>query len=217
MPITATSQPRCCATAQLVAALEEERFARIKHVAGFPARAIARGLAMAGATPARRRHLGHRARPPRAPAAEGVVRADPSARRARCSVSTATPPARARSIPEVIAETFGLAPEAHRARRDYVEHHPAHLASAFLHQRHERMPRAARSTASAISSASRSAHGRGGRLDGDRSRVLSALARPALPRDHAVSRLQEIRRRIQGDGPGAVRDTVARRTRFRSS
>ena len=36
----------------LVAALEEERFCRIKHVAGFPARAIARGLAMAGATPA---------------------------------------------------------------------------------------------------------------------------------------------------------------------
>ena len=37
---------------QLVAALEEERFCRIKHVAGFPAHAIARGLAMAGATPA---------------------------------------------------------------------------------------------------------------------------------------------------------------------
>ena len=36
----------------LVAALEEERFSRIKHVAGFPAQAIARGLAMAGATPA---------------------------------------------------------------------------------------------------------------------------------------------------------------------
>src|SRR5687767_1724186 len=37
---------------RLVAALEEERFSRIKHVAGFPARAIARGLEMAGATPA---------------------------------------------------------------------------------------------------------------------------------------------------------------------
>ena len=37
---------------QLIAALEEERFCRIKHVAGFPARAIARGLEMAGATPA---------------------------------------------------------------------------------------------------------------------------------------------------------------------
>src|SRR5690349_517498 len=37
---------------ELIAALEEERFCRIKHVAGFPARAIERGLAMAGATPA---------------------------------------------------------------------------------------------------------------------------------------------------------------------
>ena len=36
----------------LIAALEEERFSRIKHVAGFPAQAIERGLAMAGATPA---------------------------------------------------------------------------------------------------------------------------------------------------------------------
>ena len=37
---------------RLLAALEEERFARTKHVAGFPSRAIERGLAMAGATPA---------------------------------------------------------------------------------------------------------------------------------------------------------------------
>jgi predicted NodU family carbamoyl transferase len=37
---------------QLIAALEEERFSRIKHVAGFPARAIERGLAMAGRLPA---------------------------------------------------------------------------------------------------------------------------------------------------------------------
>ena len=37
----------------VVAALEEERFSRIKHVAGFPALAIRRGLEMAGATPAR--------------------------------------------------------------------------------------------------------------------------------------------------------------------
>ena len=36
----------------LIAALEEERFCRIKHVAGFPAQAIATGLAMAGATAA---------------------------------------------------------------------------------------------------------------------------------------------------------------------
>ena len=57
---------------KLVAALEEERFCRIKHVAGFPARAIARGLDDGGRDAGRRRHLGDRARPPRAPAAEGA-------------------------------------------------------------------------------------------------------------------------------------------------
>src|ERR1044071_6206166 len=36
----------------LIAALEEERFCRVKHVSGFPQRAIARGLEMAGATAA---------------------------------------------------------------------------------------------------------------------------------------------------------------------
>src|SRR5688572_30546605 len=35
----------------LVAAIEEERFSRIKHVGGFPARAVETALAMAGATP----------------------------------------------------------------------------------------------------------------------------------------------------------------------
>src|SRR5512145_2834013 len=37
---------------KLVAALEEERFCRVKHVGGFPAEAIARGLAMSRAVPA---------------------------------------------------------------------------------------------------------------------------------------------------------------------
>ena len=113
---------------QLVAALEEERFCRIKHVAGFPAHAIARGLAMAGATPAdvdiwaiargRRVHLLQKAwfglthRP--GPRLLGQYR------------STASKQA---SIPDVIAQTFGLDASTINAR--YVEHHPAHLASAF--------------------------------------------------------------------------------------
>jgi len=113
---------------QLVAALEEERFSRIKHVAGFPARAIARGLAMAGATPAdvdtwaiargRRVHLLQKAwfglthRP--GPRLLGQYR------------STASKQA---SIADVIAQTFAL--DASSVNAQYVEHHPAHLASAF--------------------------------------------------------------------------------------
>src|SRR4030095_5068345 len=106
---------------------EEERFSRIKHVAGFPARAIARGLAMAGATPAavdtsaiargRRLHLRQKAwfglthRP--GPRLLGQYR------------RTASKQA---SIPDVIAQTFGL--DASSIHAQYVEHHTAHLARA---------------------------------------------------------------------------------------
>ena len=113
---------------ELIAALEEERFCRIKHVAGFPERAIARGLEMAGATPAdvdvwaiargRRVHLLRKAwfglthRP--GPRLLGQYR------------NTAGKQA---NIPDVIARTFNLDPSRINAR--FVEHHPAHLASAF--------------------------------------------------------------------------------------
>ena len=114
----------------LIAALEEERFARIKHVAGFPAQAIARGLAMAGATAqdvdvwaiarGRRVHLLQKAwfalthRPGRALLGQYRDMAGKSGH-----------------IPQVIAETFALSASEVQARMRYVEHHPAHLASAF--------------------------------------------------------------------------------------
>ena len=113
---------------RLIAALEEERFSRIKHVAGFPARAIARGLEMAGASPAdvdiwaiargRRVHLLQKAwfglthRP--GPRLLGQYRNTTS---------------KQANIPDMIAQTFGL--DAASINAQYVEHHPAHLASAF--------------------------------------------------------------------------------------
>ena len=113
---------------QLVAALEEERFSRIKHVAGFPSHAITRGLAMAGATPAdvdiwaiargRRVHLLQKAW-------FGLTHR-PGRRLLGQYRSTASKQA---SIRDVIAKTFGL--DASSINAQYVEHHPAHLASAF--------------------------------------------------------------------------------------
>ena len=41
-------------------------------------------------------------------------------------------------------------------------------------------------------------------------RVLPAFARPAVSRDHAVPRVPEVRRRVQGDGPRAVRRAALR-------
>lgn len=114
----------------LIAALEEERFARVKHVAGFPARAIARGLEMAGATPAdvdlwaiargRRVHLLQKAR--------FALTHRPGAALVGQYRNTA---GKSVNIPRVIADTFALPAETVEARSRFIEHHPAHLASAF--------------------------------------------------------------------------------------
>jgi carbamoyltransferase len=114
----------------LVAALEEERFSRIKHVAGFPAQAIARGLAMAGATPAdvdiwaiargQRVHLLRKA--------WFALTHRPGASLLGQYRNTA---GKSAHIPEVIAHTFKLDAADVNTRVRYIEHHPAHLASAF--------------------------------------------------------------------------------------
>ncbi|HYB96474.1 MAG TPA: carbamoyltransferase C-terminal domain-containing protein [Vicinamibacterales bacterium] len=113
----------------LIAALEEERFSRIKHVAGFPAQAIARGLAMAGASArdvdvwaiARGRGV-HRTRK-----AWFALRHRPG--RALFSEYRSAAGRRA-SITDVIAQSFALHPSTLTVR--HVEHHPAHLASAYF-------------------------------------------------------------------------------------
>src|SRR5882757_2670460 len=97
---------------QLVAAVEEERYRRIKHVAGFPAQAMQACLTMGGITPA--------------DVDVFAVSRDPRAhllRKAWFLLSL-------RALPATIAAALSL-DEAHVRRRvQYVEHHPAHLASA---------------------------------------------------------------------------------------
>ena len=113
---------------QLVAAVEEERYRRIKHVAGFPAQAMHACLEIGGIAPADvdvfavsrdpRAHLWRKAlfllrhRP------KGTV-----ASRARNLASL-------RSLPSTIAGALGLDEARVRSRLRFVEHHPSHLASA---------------------------------------------------------------------------------------
>jgi len=113
---------------QLVAAVEEERFRRIKHVAGFPHKAIAVCLEMGGIAASDvdlfavsrdpRAHLWRKAlfllknRP------KGTV-----ASRARNLASL-------RALPATIAKSLNLDEAVVRQRTRFVEHHPAHLASA---------------------------------------------------------------------------------------
>ena len=147
----------------LVAALEEERFCRIKHVAGFPARAIETALAMAGATPAdvdvwaiargRRVHLLRKA--------WFALTHRPGAALVNQYRSTAD---KNRNIPEVIAQTFGLRLSDVEARATYVEHHPAHLASAYYTSGMQEAACCAIDGFGDFVSVS-VAHGRGGRMD----------------------------------------------------
>jgi carbamoyltransferase len=116
---------------QLIAAVEEERFRRIKHCAGVPEQAMRSCLAIAGvkaadidlfAVPrARHVHIPQKAwfalRHPRA------------ARLARAHQHSA---GRLKALPDAIGAALLLDPEHVGSRMHYVEHHPAHLASAFF-------------------------------------------------------------------------------------
>ena len=113
---------------RLIAAVEEERFRRIKHYAGFPHLALAECLRLAGARPADvdvfavsrnpRAHLWRKAL--------FLLRYRPSGtvgERARNMSKVG-------SLPATIAASVGLDERVVRPRTRFIEHHPSHLASA---------------------------------------------------------------------------------------
>ena len=116
---------------QLVAAVEEERFRRIKHYAGFPREAVRACLAMAGAE-ARDIDAFAVSRDPKA----HLWRKGVFALKHRPSLSLIRDRAAnvmsVRRIADACASALGL-DESHVFRRmHYVEHHAAHLASSFF-------------------------------------------------------------------------------------
>jgi carbamoyltransferase len=113
---------------QLIAAVEEERFRRIKHCAGFPHRAIASCLEIAGASAADVDCFAI-SRNPRAHLWRKALFL--ATKRPRRTIGDRTKNLlKLRSIPEVIAESLRIDPQSVRRRMMAVEHHPAHLASA---------------------------------------------------------------------------------------
>jgi carbamoyltransferase len=115
---------------RLIAAVEEERFRRIKHYAGFPRDALAECLRIAGARPADV-ELFAVSRNPRAHMwrkALFLLRHRP-----RGTVGDrARNVAKVGALPAAIAAATGLDQRTARARTRFVEHHPAHAASAAL-------------------------------------------------------------------------------------
>src|SRR3990170_8918064 len=116
---------------RLVAAAEEERFNRVKHAAGFPAQAAAWCLAEAGIAPADLEHVAI-GRDPRANLARKLVRTlthgiSPGYLKARLENA-----AKVRDVRGELAKALGVDPPALQAQFHNVEHHQAHVASAFL-------------------------------------------------------------------------------------
>jgi carbamoyltransferase len=113
---------------QLVAAVEEERFNRVKYAAGFPAQAIRYCLREAGLELKDIHHVAV----PRNPYARLGTKLFyalrmPSFARERLKVVV-----KFKGIPEALAQTFETDPEGLAAKFHRVEHHQAHLASAFF-------------------------------------------------------------------------------------
>jgi carbamoyltransferase len=113
---------------QLVAAVEQERFNRVKYAAGFPAAAIRYCLDAAGITLAEVDHIAI----PRDPWARMGTKILYALRMPGFARERAKVLARFVGIPGALAQAFGMPPEKIRARFHRVEHHQAHLASTFF-------------------------------------------------------------------------------------
>jgi carbamoyltransferase len=113
---------------RLVAAVEEERFNRVKYAAGFPAQAIRYCLKEAGLE---LKDIDHVAVPRNPYARLGTklfyAMRMPSFARERVKVL-----AKFTGIPEALAQAFDADPAKIAAKFHRIEHHQAHLASAFF-------------------------------------------------------------------------------------
>jgi carbamoyltransferase len=116
---------------ELVAAAEEERFNRVKHCAGFPALAASWCLADARLAPGDLDHVAI-GRDPKANLGAKLKRtlrhgAGLDYLRARLANA-----AKVRDVRGELARALSTSPDALRARFHAVEHHQAHVASAFF-------------------------------------------------------------------------------------
>jgi carbamoyltransferase len=146
---------------QLVAAIEEERFRRIKHFAGFPTEAVRACLKIGGLTGRDIHHIGVSRNPRAHLLGKGLFALR---NRQDRTDDRAANESRVQGIPETVADVLGLKPGEKRPELHWVEHHPAHLASAFFVSPFEEAAVCAIDGFGDFVSMS-SAHGRGNRID----------------------------------------------------
>lgn len=116
---------------ELVAAVEEERFRRVKHWAGFPQQAIRTSLEMAGVVPEEIDHFAI-SRNPKANLHRKIFFALRNQPRRSIVADRLKNSQQVSRVALRIADTLGLASDRVRARLHWVEHHPAHQASSFF-------------------------------------------------------------------------------------
>ncbi|HEV7966176.1 MAG TPA: carbamoyltransferase C-terminal domain-containing protein [Candidatus Acidoferrales bacterium] len=116
------------ADGRLIAAVEEERFNRVKYAAGFPAAAIRYCLDAAGITIKDVDHIAI----PRDPRARLGTKLFYSLRMPSFAFERMKVMGRFAGIPETLAKAFDISPNEIRGRYHRIEHHQAHLASAFF-------------------------------------------------------------------------------------
>lgn len=113
---------------ELVAAAEEERFTRVKHAAGFPARAMQYCLKEAGITIDQVDHVAVG----RNPWARLGTKLLYAARLPRFAWARAKVIARSADVRQTLAHACEVSPDQVRATIHRIDHHLAHLASSFL-------------------------------------------------------------------------------------
>jgi carbamoyltransferase len=116
---------------RLIAAVEEERFNRIKHCAGFPEQSIRYCLEEAGVRLEDVDHIGI-SRDPSAHLHKKILYAASRLGVFRQAKDRLANSARVRDLKEELARVFNLPKRNLRAQFHNVEHHLAHLASCFF-------------------------------------------------------------------------------------
>lgn len=116
---------------KLIVAVEEERFRRVKHWAGFPVESVRNCLKTANITIEQVHHIAIN-RNPKANLIRKAMFAfskKPSLQLVRNRFSNAM---KVRDIRSVLSESLSSSPQAIKAQIHNVEHHRAHLASAYF-------------------------------------------------------------------------------------
>ncbi|MGK2961128.1 MAG: carbamoyltransferase family protein [Gemmatimonadaceae bacterium] len=115
---------------ELVTAVEEERFRRIKHWAGFPDKAIEKCLATAGITGAQVEHVAI-SRDPKANLLRKAAFALTNKMKVSNIVNRTKNLRKVNDVREPLSAVLGVA-EKDLPKIHFIEHHPSHLASAFF-------------------------------------------------------------------------------------